>query len=49
VTFGWGDLGEDVKEEGEIWGILNSEIVWLGKRMILVWPRVYPQAHNFLV
>ena len=49
MAFGWDDLGEDVKEEGKIWGILNSEIVWLGKRMILVWARVYPQAHNFFV
>ena len=49
MAFGWDDMGEDVKEEGKIWGILNSEIVWLGKKMILVWPRVYPQAHKFLV
>lgn len=36
MAFGWDDLGEDVKEEGKIWGILNSEIVLLGKMVILL-------------
>lgn len=43
MAFGWDDLGEDVKEEGKIWRILNSEIIWLGKMMNLVWPKVYSQ------